>query len=62
MDLPLNLTILRTVQNFGKIPRGLLYDKVAASNTEIDHQLSLLESNGAIKVVGDNIVMVDPDK
>jgi hypothetical protein len=35
-DLPLNLTILRLVQDFGKVPRGFLYEKVPASNTEID--------------------------
>jgi hypothetical protein len=58
-DLPLNLTILRLVQDFRKIPRGLLYEKVPASNTEIDQQVSELASKGAIKVDGDLIVSID---
>ena len=56
-NLPLNLTILRLVQDFGKIPRGLLYDKVAASNTEIDKQVAELESKQAIKVEGDDLLI-----
>jgi hypothetical protein len=58
-ELPLNLTILRMVQSYGKIPRGLLYDKVAASNTEIDKQVLDLANRGAIKVEGDDIVVAD---
>jgi hypothetical protein len=49
------------VQDFGKIPRGLLYDKVPASNTEIDKQVAELEKRRAIKVEGDHIVIADPD-
>ena len=56
-DLPLNLTILRMVQDYKRIPRGLLYDKVAASNTEIDKQVQELANKGAIKVEGDHIVV-----
>ena len=58
-SLPLNLTILRLVQDFGKIPRGLLYDKVSASNTEIDKQVTELAEKGAIKVDGDVIISTD---
>jgi hypothetical protein len=58
-DLPLNLTILRMVQEYGKIPRGLIYDKVAASNTEIDQQVLDLTNRGALKVEGDDIVIGD---
>jgi hypothetical protein len=58
-DLPLNLTILRMVQDFKRIPRGLIYDKVAASNTEIDRQVLDLASRGAIKVEGDDIVATE---
>jgi hypothetical protein len=57
-DLPLNLTILRLVQDFGKIPRGLLYDKVPASNTDIDRQVTELANEGAIKVDGDLIMPI----
>lgn len=59
--LPLNLTILKLVQDFGKIPRGLLYDKVPASNTEIDKQVAELEKRRAIKVEGDHIMIAGPD-
>ncbi|MFZ3357437.1 MAG: hypothetical protein WA177_01635 [Xanthobacteraceae bacterium] len=58
-DLPLNLTILRLVQDFRKIPRGLLYDKVPASNTEIDKQVTELANKGVIKVDGDVIISTD---
>jgi hypothetical protein len=56
MDLPLNLLILRIVQDFGKIPRGLLYDKVPASNTEIDKQVLELVDKGALKIDGDLVI------
>jgi len=57
-DLPLNLTILRLVQDFGKIPRGLLYEKVPASNNEIDKQVLELENKGVVKVDGDVIIPI----
>jgi len=52
-DLPLSLQILRTVQSFGKIPRGLLYQKVPASSSEIDARVSELADKGAVKVEGE---------
>lgn len=54
--LPLSLQILRTVQSFGKIPRGLLYDKLSASNAEIDKRVSELAEKGAIRVVGEHVI------
>jgi hypothetical protein len=57
-DLPPNLTILRLIQDFRKIPRGLLYEKVPASNTEIDRQVTELENKGVIKVDGDVIILI----
>jgi hypothetical protein len=59
MTLPLNLTILRMVQDFGKIPRGLLYEKVTASNDEIDKQVNELVDKGALKISGDHIESTD---
>jgi hypothetical protein len=59
MALPLNLTILKVVQDFGKIPREFLYDKVAASNTEIDEQVSKLVERRALKVDGDQIMIAE---
>jgi hypothetical protein len=58
-ELPLNLTILRMVQDYKKIPRGLIYDKVPASNTEIDKQVLELANRGAIKIEGDDIIAAD---
>jgi hypothetical protein len=58
-DIPLNLTILRTVQSYGRVPRGLLYEKVAASNTEIDKQVLDLANRGALKVEGDDVLIGD---
>lgn len=55
-SLPLNLLILRTVQGFGRIPRGLLYDKLSASNTEIDSQLAELAAQGAVKIDGEYVL------
>lgn len=59
MSNPLNLTILRLVQDYGKVPRGLIYDKVPASNTEIDQQVLDLTNRGAIKVEGDYVTLGD---
>ncbi len=58
-SLPLNLTILRLVQDFGKIPRGFLYEKVPASNTDIDKQVTELANKGVIKVDGDVIISTE---
>ena len=49
-SLPLSLQILRTVQSFGTIPRGLLYDKVSGSSKDIDARLMELAKQGVIKV------------
>ena len=54
--LPLTLQILRTVQSFGKIPRGLLYDKLSAPSDEIDKQVSELVQKGAVKVDGELVI------
>jgi hypothetical protein len=59
MDLPLNLHILRTVQSFGKLPRPLLYQKVPASKSEIDRQVSILASEGVITMEGDQVISAD---
>ena len=48
--LPLSLQILRTVQSFGTIPRGLLHDKLSASSTEIDQRVTELVKEGVVKV------------
>jgi hypothetical protein len=58
MELPLNLTILRMVQDFKKIPIGLLYDKVPASNSEIDKQLQELAGKGVIKLDGKEVTII----
>jgi|HubBroStandDraft_6_1064221.scaffolds.fasta_scaffold696121_2 hypothetical protein len=58
--LPLNLTILNLVRDYGKIPRGLLHDKVAASNTEIDKQIEELVRKRAIKVEDEHIMLAVP--
>ncbi|MBX9840227.1 MAG: hypothetical protein K2Z80_00295 [Xanthobacteraceae bacterium] len=54
-DLPLGLLILRTVESFKELPRGLLYDKVPASNTAIDEQLRALAEKGAVKIENDMV-------
>lgn len=58
-ELPLNLTILRMVQDYKRIPRGLLYEKVPASNTEIDQLVLELANKGALKVEGDQVISTD---
>lgn len=56
MDLPLNLLILRTVQHFRRIPLELLYDKVPASNMEIDKLVVELANKGAVRIDGDLVI------
>jgi hypothetical protein len=58
-SLPLNLSILRMVQEFKKIPLGLLYDKLSASNSEIDKQVAELATKGAIKVKDEEVTLGD---
>ena len=56
MDLPLNLLILRTIQGFGTLPVPLLYRKLpAASRSDIDRKLRLLEAEGVISIDGDQV-------
>jgi hypothetical protein len=45
------------VQEYKRIPRGLLYEKLTASNTEIDKQLTDLANRGAIQVDDDHIAI-----
>jgi len=59
--LSLNLSILRTVQQYKRIPRGLLYETLPASNTEIDKQVLDLANRGAIKIDGDHVSISDQD-
>jgi hypothetical protein len=57
-SLPPNLMILSLVRQYGKIPRGFLYDMVpAASNNHIDQLIADLERRQAIKVDGDYITL-----
>jgi hypothetical protein len=60
MEKPLNLAILTTVENFGKVPRTFLYRKLPASSGEIDRQIEDLKERGAIRVEGDQIGKADP--
>ncbi|HXD45984.1 MAG TPA: hypothetical protein VN655_12690 [Pseudolabrys sp.] len=57
MGLPLNLSILRMVEEYKRIPRGLLYEKLDAPDTEIDKQLTDLQNRGAITVENDHVVV-----
>jgi hypothetical protein len=59
MALPLNLTILNLVRDFKRIPRGLLYEKVPASNNEIDKQITELTQKGALKVEGEHVMIAE---
>ncbi|HEX2257846.1 MAG TPA: hypothetical protein VHG92_14325 [Afifellaceae bacterium] len=59
MEKPLNLAILTTVENFGKIPREFLHRKLPASAAEIDRQIEELRARGAIGVEGNQIVTAE---
>jgi hypothetical protein len=48
----LSLSILQTVQNYRRIPREFLYEKLSASKAEIDRRLRELEQGGAVKFDG----------
>ena len=51
MALPINLMILKTVQEFKKIPLDFLYTKVSAPPEDIKRQVTNLVAKGAIKLV-----------
>ena len=53
----MNLSILRMVEEYKRIPRGLLYEKLDAPDTEIDKQLTDLQNRGAITVENDHVVV-----
>ena len=61
MALPLNLSILRMVQQYKRIPRGLLYENLPASNTEIDKQVLDLANRGAIRIDDDHVLINEPN-
>lgn len=63
MALPPYLTILKLVQEFGRMPRGLLYDKLPASDpAEIDKVIEELERKRAIKVEGKHVLIAEESR
>ncbi|MFI5020462.1 MAG: hypothetical protein ACHQRJ_02250 [Alphaproteobacteria bacterium] len=56
MELPLNLLILRTVQEFGRVPISFLYSRLPASESEIKEQVEILARQGAIELRGDEVL------
>jgi DNA-binding Lrp family transcriptional regulator len=50
---PLTLSILQIVERFGRLPLGLLYRQVSASEEEVKQQLDVLVEQGAVKLEGD---------
>jgi hypothetical protein len=57
--IPLNLFILRTVEKFGRMPRKFLYSQVPASQDEIEKQVQILATQGALGLDGDDVVKVE---
>jgi DNA-binding Lrp family transcriptional regulator len=49
----LSLSILSTIEKYGKIPREFLYEKLSASRSDIDNRLRELEERGAVKSTDD---------
>jgi biotin operon repressor len=53
--LPLSLLILKTVESYKRMPKSLLYSRIAASDTEINEHIQKLEQEGALTVDGDDV-------
>jgi hypothetical protein len=53
--LPLNLLILRTVEEYGQMPKSLLYSRISASQQEIERQIQALVERGALRVEGNQV-------
>jgi biotin operon repressor len=53
--LPLSLLILKTVESYKRIPKSLLYSRIAASDADINEHIQKLEQEGALKVDGDEV-------
>jgi hypothetical protein len=58
MQLPLALTILRTVEEYGRIPKSLLYSRISASRQDIERQIEVLAAEGALKIENDHVAAV----
>jgi hypothetical protein len=54
-SLPLNLLILRTVEEYGRMPKSLLYSRISASTDEIERQIEALVARGALRVEDDQV-------
>jgi len=50
------------VENYKRLPRGLLYENLPASNTEIDRQVEDLANRGAIQIDNDHIAVLDTSR
>jgi hypothetical protein len=57
--IPLNLFILRTVEKFGRLPLTFLYSQVPASQDEIEKQVQILATQGALKLDGGDVMKVE---
>jgi hypothetical protein len=53
--LPLSLLILKTVESYGRMPKSLLYSRIAASDADIDQHVQKLREDGALKIDGDEV-------
>jgi hypothetical protein len=54
--LPLNPLIVQIVEKYGRIPLSFLYHQLPASQEEVEKQVELLARDGAVALVGDDIV------
>lgn len=55
MEAPLGLMILKTVREYGRLPKEFLYSRFSASPQEIEKQIQALVAQGALKVDGDEL-------
>ena len=55
MQVPMNLLILKTVEEFGRIPLSYLYSRIPASPEEVKKQVIELAQQGAVRFEDDHV-------
>jgi hypothetical protein len=60
MREPLNLAIVKIVQEFGRLPLSYLYSRVQAPPDEVQKQVEHLAQEGALKLEGDHVAIGKP--
>jgi hypothetical protein len=60
MREPLNLAIVKVVQEFGRLPLSYLYSRIPAPPDEVKKSIENLAEQGAVELEGDHVAIGKP--